>query len=267
VTDPATEPGPWADGDRYEAYVGRWSRPVAAEFLGRLAVPAGRSWLDVGCGTGVLTRKVLTVADPRSVTGVDPAPAFLAHAAAQVTDPRVSFRDGTAQALPLADGSVDAVVAGLVLNFVPDPAAALAEMRRVVTVGGTVAAYVWDYAEGMQLIRRFWDAAVARDPAVRELDEGVRFPLCRPGPLRELFTAAGLDAVAVDEIVVPTVFADVDDCWTPFLGGTGPAPAHVVSLNDADRDALRELFRARLPVGEDGTIRLTARAWAVQGRR
>jgi SAM-dependent methyltransferase len=267
VTGTGSPPGPWADGDQYEHYVGRWSRLVARAFVTRLAVPAGRRWLDVGCGTGALTQEVLAAADPVSVIGVDPAPAFLAHAAAHLTDPRVQFRAGTAQALPVADGAVDAVVSGLVLNFVPDAAAALAEMCRVTAAGGTVALYVWDYAEGMELIRRFWDAAVDLDPDARDLDEGVRFPLCRPERLHELCTAADLHDVAVGEIVVPTVFTGFDDFWTPFLGGTGPAPSHVEALGEQDRAALREVLRSRIPTGEDGSIHLTARAWSVRGRR
>ena len=260
-------PGSWAGGDRYEAYVGRWSRPVARRFVAWLTVPAGARWLDVGCGTGALSGTILAVAEPAAVLGVDPSPDFVAHASAHVSDPRATFREGSAQALPADDAAFDAVVSGLVLNFVPDPPAALAEMRRVVRPDGVVAAYVWDYTEGMQLMRRFWDAAADLDPAVRDLDEGLRFPLCRPGPLGELFTEAGLADVAVEEIVVPTVFADFDDYWTPFLGGTGPAPAYAVQLPEAERAALRESLRSSLPTEPDGSIHLTARAWAVRGRR
>jgi SAM-dependent methyltransferase len=260
-------PGSWAGGDRYEAYVGRWSRPVARRFVAWLAVPAGARWLDVGSGTGALSGTVLAVAEPAAVLGVDPSPEFVAHAAAHVPDSRAAFREGAAQALPVDDVAVDAVVSGLVLNFVPDPPAALAEMRRVVRPDGVVAAYVWDYTEGMQLMRWFWDAAAELDPGVRDLDEGPRFPLCRPEPLGGLFTEAGLADVAVEEIVVPTVFADFDDYWTPFLGGTGPAPAYAVQLSEAERAALRESLRSSLPTEPDGSIHLTARAWAVRGRR
>jgi SAM-dependent methyltransferase len=266
VTKAFSPPGSWAGGDRYEAYVGRWSRPVARSFVAWLAVPADARWLDVGCGTGALTGTILATAEPSEVLGVDPSPDFVAHAAAHVRDPRAAFREGSAQALPADDAAFDAVVSGLVLNFVPAPSAALAEMRRVTRPEGVVAAYVWDYADGMQLMRRFWDAAAELDPAVRELDEGLRFPLCRPEALHELFTGAGLVAVEVEEIVVPTVFADFDDYWTPFLGGTGPAPAYAVQLPDHDRAALRESLRSRLPTEVDGSIHLTARAWAVRGR-
>jgi SAM-dependent methyltransferase len=256
----------WAAGDPYERYAGRWSRAIAAEFLTRLGVPAGARWLDLGCGTGALTGAILDRCAPAAVLGVDPSEGFLAHARRQVPDPRAEFRTGDARALPVPDGSFDAVVGGLVLNFVPDPPGAVAEMHRAARPGGTVAAYVWDYAEGMGMMRRFWDAAAALDPAARELDEGRRFPLCRPAPLRALFEASGLRAVAVEPIEVPTVFRGFDDLWTPFLGGQGPAPGYCLSLDEGRRAALRERLRASLPaVGPDGTIRLAARAWAAQG--
>jgi SAM-dependent methyltransferase len=167
--------------------------------------------------------------------------------------------------LPFTDASFDGVVSGLVLNFIPQPEVALSEMTRVAKPGGRVAAYVWDYAGKMQLMRRFWDAAVELNPAAAELDEGRRFPLCQPGPLRALFSGAGLREVEVRAIDIPTPFRDFDDYWTPFLGGQGPAPGYAVSLSETSRAELRERIRARLPVAPDGSIALIARAWAVQG--
>ncbi len=255
----------WAAGEAYEAYVGRWSRRVATAFLDWLDVPAGRRWLDVGCGTGALSATVLATEDPATVVGVDPSEGFLAHARSQVTDPRATFQVGDAQALPLPDDGFDAVVSGLALNFVPDATRAAAEFARVTAPGGVAAAYVWDYAEGMAMMRYFWDAAAALDPAAAELDEGPRFPLCRPEPLVRLWTDAGLDQVTAQAVDVPTGFADFDDYWTPFLGGQGPAPGYVMSLTEAHRGALRDLLRDRLPTRPDGSIHLTARAWAVRG--
>jgi hypothetical protein len=161
---------------------------------------------------------------------------------------------------------VDVVVSALVLNFVPDLGEALAEARRVVSTAGLVAGYVWDYAEGMQLLRHFWDAAVAVDPAARPLDEAVRFGNAAPEPLAAAFKAAGLVEVDVRPIEVPTVFADFDDLWTPFLGGTGPAPAFAASLAEQARNDLKARLRASLAEEPDGSIRLVARAWAVRGR-
>jgi ubiquinone/menaquinone biosynthesis C-methylase UbiE len=255
----------WAQGETYEPYVGRWSRLVAPAFVAWLGLPRGLRWLDVGCGTGALTAAVLTAGGAAQVLGVDPSPGFLAYAARHVLDPRARFVVGRAEQLPAADGSVDAVVSGLALNFVPDRLAGMAEMRRAARPGGTVAAYVWDYPGEMQLMTWFWDAAVELDPDAAPLREAALFDFCRPDPLRELFTAAGLSDVAVEPLVVPTVFADFDDYWTPFLGGQGPAPSYTASLEAARRNALRETLRGRLPTDDDGTIRLTARAWAVRG--
>ena len=257
----------WAIGDAYEGYVGRWSRWVAVEFVRWLGVPAGRHWLDVGCGTGALTATVLADADPVRVVGVDPSEGFLARARTRIADPRAAFHVGDARTVPLPDRRFDAVVSGLALNFVPEPDRALAEFVRVARSGALVAAYVWDYAEGMAMMRYFWDAAAALDPAAANLDEGRRFPLCRPEPLRELWSDAGLDDVGSHAIEIPTVFADFDDYWVPFLGGQGPAPGYAMSLTVDRRTVLRDLLRTRLPTGPDGSIALTARAWAVQGRR
>ena len=167
----------WSAGDRYEPYVGRWSRRVAVQLLHWLGVPAGGAWLDVGCGTGALSAVILERAQPREVVGVDPSPYFVSYAQQRLNDPRASFRVGDAQALPLAAASFDAAAAALVLNFVPNPALAVAEMARTVKPGGTVAAYVWDYAGRMDLMRRFWAAAADTDPAAAELDEARRFPI------------------------------------------------------------------------------------------
>ena len=257
----------WASGAAYEGYIGRWSRLVAPEFVDWLAQPAGLRWLDVGCGTGILTRTILERGDPAFIVGVDPSQAFVDHAREAVADPRVTFRVGSADATGCDGDSVDAVVAGLVLNFVPDLEAALAEAQRVVQPTGIVAGYVWDYAAGMQLLRRFFDVAIALDPAMRAHDEGVRFPITHEGRLAAAFETAGLVDVDHRPIDVPTVFRDFDDLWTPFLRGTGPAPAYVVSLDEPARTTLRDRLRASLPEEPDGTIRLTARAWAVRGSR
>ena len=256
----------WRGGDLYEAYMGRWSRLVARAYVAWLDPPRAARWVDVGCGTGVLTRAVLDACAPASVVGVDPSAAFVEDARRRVDDGRATFTVGDAQALPVDAGSADVVVGGLVLNFVPDPARALGSMRDAAVAGGLVGAYVWDYGGGMAMLRHLFDAALEVDPdGAAEHDEGRRFPLCRPGPLREAFEAAGLRSVEVDEIVVPTVFRDVDDFWSPFLAGQFPAPAYVSSLPPDTREALRAAVVARLPVADDGSVPLTARAWAVRG--
>ncbi len=251
----------WSAGDAYEAYMGRWSRPMAAAFVEWLAPRAGLRWADVGCGTGALTRAILTAAAPVAVVGVDPSVEFVETARAGIDDSRATFEVGDARSLPMPDGRVDALVSGLALNFIPEPATALAEFVRVTAPSATVAAYVWDYRDGMPMLHHFWAAAAAIDPATAESDEARRFGLCQPGPLSTLWTEAGLVDVRVQPIERAMVFADFDDFWRPFLGGAGPAPGYVASLNDDQRDVLRERLRADLP----GELRFTARVFAVRG--
>ncbi len=255
----------WAIGAAYETYVGRWSRLVARELLRWLGVPSRSRWLDLGCGTGALVETILEGSAPRLVLGIDRSSGFVAHARARVADARSAFQVGDAQALAVADGSFDAVVSGLVLNFVTDPAGMIAEMARAGRPGSAIALYVWDYAAGMELIRRFWSAAKALEPAAATLDEAVRFTGCAPAPLEALFRGAGLAEVETRAIDVPTRFRDFEDYWAPFLGGQGPAPAYAMSLPEDRRVALREALRASLPIAPDGSIPLAARAWAVRG--
>lgn len=253
----------WERGSPYERYVGRWSRQVAPLFLSWLRVSGGRRWVDVGCGTGALCAAILDHCSPSSVAGVEPSEGFLKTARENLAD-RAVLLQGSATAIPLDDSSVDVVVSGLVLNFVPDQPAALAEMARVTGSGGTIGAYVWDYGGKMELMRYFWDAAVELDPNAAKLDEGIRFPLCRPETLRELFASDGLSGVEVTAIDIATPFASFEDYWQPFLGGQGPAPAHAMSLDEAARARLRDRIRERIPAKADGSISLTARAWAIR---
>lgn len=256
------EPDPWELAKPYERYMGRWSRRVAAEFLQWLPTRPARSWCDVGCGTGALAHAVLSTEDPARVIGVEPSEGFAAAAGAAIDDPRFELRAGSAVAIPAADGEFDRVVSALVVNFVPDPTDGLVEMRRVTRPGGTVAGYVWDYAEGMQMIRAFWDVAGELDEAAKDLDEGVRFPFCTPEALSGLLSSAGLARVEVHPIEIPTVFDDFDDYWQPFLGGQGPAPGYCTSLPEQHRLRLRDALRARLGTKR---IALRARAWAFRG--
>jgi SAM-dependent methyltransferase len=257
----------WASGNAYEPYVGRWSRLIAREFVQWLEAPQGVRWLDVGCGTGALTSTILDVASPAHVEAVDPSDAYIAFARHEIGDPRATFTVADAQSLPQASSSVDVAVSGLALNFIPRPDVAVAEFARVVRPGGTVAVYVWDYAGEMQLMRRFWDAAVALDPRAADLDEGRRFPICNAIALETLFRGGKLRDIESRAIDVPTVFRDFDDYWTPFLGGQGPAPGYAMSLTEDRRVELRERIRQDLPVRADGSIHLIARAWATRGRR
>ena len=258
-------PDRWDGGSDYEAFVGRWSRRVAEAFVDALDAPTGAAWLDVGCGTGALAATIAARTAPASVAAIDRSPEFVAHASAQLGDRRVVFLVGDAAGLPFTAARMDIVVSGLLLNFLPDPAGAVAELRRVARPGGVVAAYVWDYAEGMEPIRAFWDAAVELDPGAREDDEARRFPLCTPTGLQRLFADAGLGAVRTWTIDVAAEFAGFDDYWTPFLSGVGPAPGYCAALPDGRRAALRELLRTRLQPAGGGPIAMQARAFAVRG--
>jgi SAM-dependent methyltransferase len=258
-------PESWDSGRAYEAYVGRWSRKVAVEFLCWLAPSPGRSWVDVGCGTGALTAAILAAYEPESVRGVDSSAPFVEQARRSIAAPPARFETGNATALPWETGSCDVAVSGLVLNFVPDAAAMAREMARVTKAGGQVAAYVWDYAGGMQMVRHFWDAAIAVSPDDARLDQAERFPLCRPQPLQSLFEQVELKAVAVRAIEIPTVFESFEDYWTPFLGRTGTAPSYLASVTDDVRERIRQDLERRLRPAGGGPITLTARAWAVRG--
>ncbi|WP_407285259.1 class I SAM-dependent methyltransferase [Streptomyces sp. BP-8] len=255
----------WAAGDAYEQYMGRWSRLAAEKFATWLKCADDLRWLDVGCGTGALSTVVSTQCRARTVLGIDRSEGFVgsARVAAPVS---THFIVADARALPVRDGMWDVAVSGLTLNFLPEPTVAVAEMARAVRPGGLVAAYVWDYAEGMSFLRRFWDAVVEVHPSAGALDEGRRFPVCRPERLQKVWADAGLVDVATAPIEVPTVFADFADLWEPFLTGQGPAPGYVASLAPADRDHVRDVLEAAVPRRPDGSIALTARAWAVRGR-
>ncbi len=256
----------WGAGELYEPYMGRWSRVIAARFVAMVPVAAGLEWVDVGCGTGALSAAVIDSAAPRSVIGLDPSAGFVEHARTLITDDRFTVGVADALDLGLPSESADVAVSGLVLNFVPLPVPALEEARRVVRPGGLVGGYVWDYAEGMGMLRTFWDAAIQLDPDAGEAAEGGRFPLCRPEPLRHALEDAGLTGIEVGAIDSTARFDSFDDYWNPFLGGQGPAGGYLVRLGDDARSALRTRLREQLPIAADGAIELPLRAWTFWGR-
>lgn len=263
----ANTPSPnWASGDGYEPYVGRWSRLLARDFVRWLARPAGNRWLDVGAGTGAVSTAILELAEPAEVLAIDPSAGFLAYAKQRLPDERFQIQIGSAGTLPVGDAQFETVVGGLMLNFVPDPARALRDMTRAATPGGTVATYVWDYRDGQEMMRYFWDAAVALDPTVREAAEQRRFvPLCQPDALAQLFLDTGLSQVENRSLDLTMHFQDFDDYWGPFLGGQGPAPSYAATLPPDRLATLRESIRTALPTAPDGSISLPARAFAIRG--
>lgn len=247
--------------------MGRWSRPLALEFVSWLHIPESGHWLDVGTGTGAVPEAICAVASPESVLGCDPSETFVEAARERVTDSRFEAAVAGVGDLPRRESGYDAVVSCLSLNFFPDPEAAVEEQLELTIPGGVVAACVWDYAGEMQFLRYFWDAAIRVEPGAAELDEGQRFPICSPEALEKLFEEAGAREVRSVGLEVTTVFSDFDDYWRPFLGGTGPAPSFVKKLTEEQKEALSTDLRQSLPVGEDGSIALVARAWAVAGSR
>ena len=238
---------------------------MAPLFVTWVGASPGAQWIDIGCGTGILTAAVLENNTPSLVVGIDNSDTFLRTARAKVCNPRACLKLGDAQSIPEEDSTFDVAVSGLVLNFLTDREASVREMVRVTRPGGIVALYVWDYAAHMQIMRFFLDVAISLDPRAGDLDDNVKL-LCRPAPLAALFQRAGLGDVELREIDIPTAFDSFDDYWKPFLGGTGLAPRYCLSLTDGAREQLRQALVQRLPTGPDGEILLAARAWAVKGR-
>ena len=257
----------WRDAAAYDRYMGRWSRLLALDFLSWLDLPPGSGWLEIGCGTGALTRAICEAASPRSVTACDTAADYVAFCRERLRHPSLTVVAAGTDALPTRPGGYDAVVSSLVLNFLPDPVAALARMRDLCAPGGCVAACVWDYAVGMEFLRIFWDVAVELDPDAGPLHEGTRFPLCRPEALRAAFAAAGLGSVEVVPLTIPTRFVGFEDFWAPFADGPGPAPSYVAALDERRRRRLAERLRSRLGAAGGRPITLEARAWAARGHR
>jgi len=253
----------WSLGQSYERYMGRWSRQIAAKFLGWLDAPRDAAWIDIGCGTGALTQAVLNQCSPRSIVGIDPSDGFVAHGRAEITDGRAKFEVAGAERLPMADASVDVVTSALALNFVPDRKAALHEMDRVCRPNGLISFYVWDYpGGGMGFIDAFWKAAAEFDPAARELDEGLRFPFCTQAGLEKLCDDAGLRSALVEPLEISTVFPTFEDFWQPFTLGAGPAPGYYVSLDTTQQKRLRDILARN--IGNAEPVSLIARAWSVK---
>ena len=254
----------WQSGDAYEYFMGRWSRLVARSFLKWLSPESGLRWLDVGCGSGALSEAIVKDYAPAELTAIDQSQGFVDMAQRRLRG-LASRRVGDALALPLDDSTVDVTVSGLVLNFIPEQARALAEMMRVTAPGGTVATYVWDYAGQMDFLRIFWDTVVELNPDASSLHEASRFADSSAEVLRDSFQRAGFEEIDTAPMDIVTEFRDFEDYWEPFLGGQGPAPTYLLSLGDTERDELRSLLYNRLPIQADGSIPMTARAWAVKG--
>ena len=247
----------FSESDGYEQFMGRWSRRLAPLFVTFAGVTEGDRVLDVGSGTGALSAAAAAI-ESVQVTGIERSAAYVAYAREHV---RGRFEVGDALSLPFPDAAFDRTLSMLVLNFVPDPAAALQQMIRVTRPGGVVAAAVWDYGDGMRMLRTFWDAAVALDPDAARRDER-HMPLCTRGSLADLWRAHGLHDIHEQPLTIEMAFASFDDYWQPFLCGQGPAGGYVYSLGESRQQALESKLREHL--GNTG-FTLEARVWAVRG--
>lgn len=255
----------FSNSDAYDRLMGRWSRRLAPLFTQFARLEDGQTVLDLGCGTGQLSAVVAACSPTSAVTGVDRSPEYVTAARNRVPGPRARFEVGDAQGLRFADGTFDRVLSLLVINFVPDYRRALREMIRVTRPGGIVAAAVWDYGDGMEMLRTFWDAVAAIDPDAAPKDER-HSPLCRCGDLASLWQELGLNDVDEQPLTVTLDFASFDDYWEPFLAGQGPSGVYASSLPGAWARKLREQLRARLiGAASDRPFALHARAWAVRG--
>lgn len=252
-------------GDSYDLLMGRWSRLLAPMFVRFANVQDGEHVLDVGCGTGSLTRALLETGHSVRVTGIDGSADYVAINRETSGTDRAKFEQGDAQALPYADDSFDKTVSLLVMNFIPDATRAVMEMKRVTRTGGSVAAAVWDYGDGMKMLRLLWDEAAAiDDTAVKRHERNM--PLCRQGELAALWAECGLKSVADTGLTIQMDFTSFDDYWSPFLTGPGPSGAYVSGLDAATRAKLKDRLRAKLAGGSDeAPFSLSARAWAVSG--
>lgn len=248
----------------YDRFVGRYGEELAEALCDAAGVAPPARALDVGCGPGALTAVLARRLGPDAVAAVDPSAPFVEACRERV--PGADVREAGAEDLPYGDGTFDAVLSQLVVNFIPDPVAGLAEMRRVARPGSVVAGAVWDYAGEMTMLRQFWDAAVevCGAPAQARAEQQVmRF--CTEDSLGRLWRDAGLGEVRVQPLTAHARYDDFDDLWSPFTAGVGPAGAFVTSLGEDERGRLRDAYSRRL--GEpDGPFELTARAWCAVGR-
>jgi SAM-dependent methyltransferase len=248
-----------ADAAVYDRFVGRYAPQLSAALVEAARVRAGDRVLDVGCGPGGLTRALAELVGAENVAAIDPSTSFVAACRQRV--PGVDVREGAAEALPFDSRMFDAVMSQLVVNFMRDADAGVAEMRRVTREGGRVAACVWDYADGMTMLRAFWDGARAVDPAPPD-ESTMRYS--NEAELGDLWQRSGLRDVETGALDVEAAYEDYDDYWVPFTGGVGPAGAFTASLDEERREALRQAVFQEL--GEPrGPFTLTARAWYARG--
>ncbi len=244
--------------DAYDAFMGRWSRLLSAQLADLAGVESGQRVIDVGCGTGALTRELVARLGGDHVAAVDPSEPFVD--AMRLRFPAVDVRHAPAEALPFPDGAFDAALAQLVVHFMADPVAGVRDMARVTRRDGVVAACVWDHDGQRGPLWDFWAAAHAIDPDVEDESERAG---TREGQLAVLFDQAGLRDIESTALTVESRHETFQDWWEPFELGVGPPGAFVARLDADRRAALRAECRRRL---SDGPIVVTGVAWAARGR-
>ncbi|MCE4563246.1 class I SAM-dependent methyltransferase [Maribellus sp. CM-23] len=255
----------WDNGDPYEYFMGRWSTLMAREFLVWLNAPLHTNWLDVGCGTGALSKAIEQNCSPQNLTCLDPSSVFIEKAKERISM-KAAFTVGSVENMPFENENFDIVVSGLALNFFPKTETALAEIKRVLKPGGVVGAYVWDYSGRMDFLRHFWDAAYQIDPKSKTIDEGIRFPICSSNNLIHAFQKAGFAEIESSYLCIDTLFINFEDYWNPFLGGQGPAPGYLLSLSKELQEDIKNNIQERLNCEPDGSIKLLGRAIAIKGK-
>jgi ubiquinone/menaquinone biosynthesis C-methylase UbiE len=248
--------------DGYEGRIGRYGRELAQGLIEVAGVRAGQRALDVGCGTGALAAPLVRLLGAEHVVAVDPSPEAVDACRSRLTG--VDVRLGSAEALPCQDDEFDAVLAQLVVGLLTDAAQGVAEMRRVARSGAPVATCVWDFGDGMTVLRAFWDAAIALDPRAAEHDQASTRPYSTQKELQALWVAAGLRDVSSGALVVGADYRDFPDLWTPLVAPDGGPGRYYAELDNQQRDALRRALRDRLHRPRE-PFRLTARAWYAVG--
>jgi SAM-dependent methyltransferase len=254
----------WDSGESYELYMGRWSKLIALKFLNWLNPPINLSWLDIGCGTGALTKAIYDNSQPKSITGIDPSAEFLNKAKEKIFN-KAEFIVGTSTNIPKEKETFDKVVSGLALNFFQDIDGSFSEIKRVLKKNGEISAYVWDYSDRMDFLRLFWDAVKMIDPDAQNLDEGIRFPICSIINLKKIFQEADLFDIETTYLDINTIFFNFEDFWKPFLGGQGPAPSYLHSLTAGLQNRIKTKISETITFESDGSIKLLARAIAIRG--
>ena len=257
-----------SNGESYDNFMGRWSKLVAPEFVGWLGVERDKRWLDLGCGTGVLTRAILESASPTLVRGIDPTEDYIAYARDNfIADSRASFSNGGHQDLHSLGETFDVVVAGLMLNFADNPEDAVSAMRSVAVDNGVIGAYVWDYNQKMDALRHFWEAVVELDSNASPFHESRRFKINDFRALEQFFQTAGVRDIETHAIEVSIVYSSFDEYWIPFSGGQGPAGVYFTSLDKSKRVELEKIMKQRIITDSNGAFKLEARAMAIKGRK